>query len=85
VSAQCELPVLLSTPLVPDEPELPLVFGGAVSVADPDPTAASFAFGVTTRAPFVCRFELSGFDEFDPWAGLLDSPVACCSVAAGPF
>jgi hypothetical protein len=38
---QCELPVLLSTPLVPEVPELPVVFGCAVPVLAAAPTALS--------------------------------------------
>jgi hypothetical protein len=38
---QCELPVLLSTPLVPEVPELPVVLGCAVPVLAAAPTALS--------------------------------------------
>src|SRR3954452_14756530 len=38
---QCELPVLLSTPLVPEVPELPVVLGWAVPVLAAAPTALS--------------------------------------------
>src|SRR3954447_7586108 len=76
--AQCELPVLLSTPLVPEVPELPVVLGWAVPVLAPAPAAAS----LPCRCELLPLVTAGGEDAGRPcWAASDDVGAPDCADA----